>query len=94
MASSTNFSSSSRSVQQVYPSGGVEQAKATNRASFSLSKLEGWPASTVAYGATPPRIPFRQLLAKPINHCRIRIQRRNDFPVAPTLAEIHDIWLQ
>src|SRR6516162_2690923 len=39
MPSSTTLSSRSRSVQRARPSGGVEQASATSRASFSPSKM-------------------------------------------------------
>src|SRR5208337_272279 len=39
MPSSTTLSSKSRSVQRAWPSGGVEQASAVSRASFSPSKM-------------------------------------------------------
>jgi hypothetical protein len=41
MPNSTTLLSSSRKLQRVYPSGGLEQARAISRASFSPSKIRG-----------------------------------------------------
>ena len=55
MPNSTTLLSSSRRLQRACPSGGLEQARAISRASFSPSKIRGTAGGAAPCGSRQPR---------------------------------------
>ena len=95
MPNSTTLLSNSRKLQRAYPSGGLEQARAINRASFSPSKIRRREGAEGALRAQHRREPvLHPLLAHPVDHGNAGLQSLDDPAVAPPFAVFRNVGLQ